>query len=141
MGYKIKLDTNGSRPDVVKAMLSGGLVDFVAVDYKAPFRMYGDICMHSADGVGETFGLLAESGVPYEIRVTAIPQIGEEELAEMAGSLPRLERFVLQPYRPVEGGGLHAVQGTGQRPYTPGELKQLAESVRHLQPNVAVRGI
>ncbi|MDR1136159.1 MAG: anaerobic ribonucleoside-triphosphate reductase activating protein [Clostridiales Family XIII bacterium] len=146
MDYKIKLDTNGSRPDVVRAMIDGGLVDFVAADYKAPFRMYDEICGCGADGVSETFELLADSGTPFEIRITMIPQITERKLAEMAESLPRLERFVLQLYRPVtEDGELRLIKEddieSGGRPYTPAELQQLAESVRYAQPNVSVRGV
>jgi pyruvate formate lyase activating enzyme len=148
MGYKVKLDTNGSRPETVASLLDGGLLDFVAVDYKAPFRMYGEVgggpAAHEAAGrVLETFGLLRDAGVPYEIRVTMIPEITEKALAEMAESLPRLERFALQLYRPTgDDGRLRPVgdeeAGRGQ-PYTPTDLERLAKGIRYAQPNVTVR--
>jgi pyruvate formate lyase activating enzyme len=147
LGYPVKLDTNGSRPDVLRAMLSGGTVDFVAVDYKAPFRMYDEICgagSRGGAGVSETFDLLRDSGVAYEVRITMIPHITEKKLVEMAESLPRLSRFVLQLYRPAApDGALRLVDANAPPdvgvPYTPGELHELATVVRYAQPNVSVR--
>jgi pyruvate formate lyase activating enzyme len=148
LGYRVKLDTNGSRPNVLRAMLSDESIDFVAVDYKAPLAMYDEICGKGAlggEGLCETFDLLRDSGVAYEVRVTMIPQITGKKLAEMAESLPRLERFVLQLYRPVfkiKDGTLRLVDANtpdAGRPYTTGELHDLAVAVRYAQPNVSVR--
>jgi pyruvate formate lyase activating enzyme len=148
LGYRIKLDTNGSRPKALRAMLDDGLIDFVAVDYKAPLSMYDAICGAGASGgagICETFDLLRSSGVAYEVRVTMIPQITEKKLAEMAESLPRLDRFILQLYRPVlvkADGRFRLMNSKAQdagRPYTPGELHEMAVAVRYAQPNVSVR--
>ncbi|MDR2088860.1 MAG: anaerobic ribonucleoside-triphosphate reductase activating protein [Clostridiales Family XIII bacterium] len=148
LGYRVKLDTNGSRPAVLRTLLNDGLVDFAAVDYKAPLSMYDAICGEGAlggAGLFETFGMLRDSGIAYEARVTMIPQITEKKLAEMAESLPRLERFVLQLYRPVfagENGRLRILEADAPdagRPYVPGELHDLAVAVRYAQPNVSVR--
>jgi pyruvate formate lyase activating enzyme len=146
LGYTVKLDTNGSRPKTLRAMLNGGAVDFVALDYKAPLYMYDTVCgagaMNGA-GLRETFDLLRDSGVAYEVRVTMIPHITAKKLAEMAESLPRLSRFVLQLYRPVAPDGtLRLVDANAQNagvPYTPGELHEMAMAVRYAQPNVSVR--
>ncbi|MDR2132375.1 MAG: anaerobic ribonucleoside-triphosphate reductase activating protein [Clostridiales Family XIII bacterium] len=145
LGYRVKLDTNGSRPAVLRTMLSDKLLDFVAVDYKAPLSMYDAICGAGAlggEGLFETFELLRNSDVEYEVRVTMIPQITEKKLAEMAESLPRLKRFVLQLYRPVfvkENGKFRIMAPDAGRPYMPGELHDLAVAVRYAQPNVSVR--
>jgi pyruvate formate lyase activating enzyme len=144
LGYRVKLDTNGSRPEVLRAMLADGSVDFVAMDYKAPLYMYDGICGAGAlggAGFRESLDLLRGGGVDYEIRVTMIPQITVKKLTEMAESLPRLDRFVLQLYRPVaEDGALRVVDtGAAGAPYTPGELHELATAVRYAQPNVSVR--
>jgi pyruvate formate lyase activating enzyme len=147
LGYLVKLDTNGSRPDVLRAMMAGGAVDFVAVDYKAPLRMYDSICgtgSGGGEGLFETLDLLWSGGVAYEVRVTMIPHITEKKLVEMAESLPRLSRFVLQLYRPTAPDGtLRLVDASTPPdagvPYTPGELHELATIVRYAQPNVSVR--
>jgi pyruvate formate lyase activating enzyme len=147
LGYLVKLDTNGSRPEALRAMLAGGAVDFVAVDYKAPLYMYDEVCGTGAcggAGVSATLDLLRESGAAYEVRVTMIPHITEKKLVEMAESLPRLSRFVLQLYRPAAPDGtLRLVDADAPPdagvPYTPGELHELATAVRYAQPNVSVR--
>jgi pyruvate formate lyase activating enzyme len=148
LGYRVKLDTNGSRPNALRVLLRDDLIDFVALDYKAPLSMYDAICGAGAAGgagLDETFALLRDSGVAYEVRVTMIPQITEKKLAEMAESLPRLDRFVLQRYRPVsvKADGrfrlLDAKATDAGRTYTPGELHDLATAVRYAQPNVSVR--
>jgi pyruvate formate lyase activating enzyme len=116
------------------------------VDYKAPFSMYDEVCGSGAkggEGVRESLRLLEESDVDYEVRVTMIPQITEKKLAGMAESLPRLGRFVLQLYRPVNDEGelklVEADDAAAGGPYTPAELRRLALAVRYAQPNVSVR--
>jgi pyruvate formate lyase activating enzyme len=139
LGYGVKLDTNGSRPDALRAMLEEGLVDYVAADYKAPLSMYEDICGAGPEGVMESFEILQRSGVNYEIRVTMAPMITEKKLLEMAASLPKLDRFVLQLYRPAGELGAPRLVDEYGAPYTPAELHGLAEAARRSQPNVTVR--
>ncbi|MBC7092690.1 anaerobic ribonucleoside-triphosphate reductase activating protein [Candidatus Bipolaricaulota bacterium] len=84
LGLAVKLDTNGSRPEVVAAALGAGLADFVAVDYKVPARMYG---MVSSDGLAaagpvlETVRavLLVRKGL---VRTTAVPGVHDEKILE-----------------------------------------------------------
>ena len=90
LGYDVKLDTNGSNPGVVDGLLSGGLVDYVAMDYKAPLARYPEICGAQADGFLETLGLLRASDAEWELRTTMIPQIGRDELRGMAEAVGRL---------------------------------------------------
>ena len=75
LGYKTKLDTNGSRPEVLRALIADGLVDYVAMDYKAPLEGYPSLCGANSAGVPESLALLRGSGVPYELRTTLVPQI------------------------------------------------------------------
>ena len=92
LGYKVKLDTNGSSPDVVGKILGSGLADYFAVDYKAPAVRYGEICGGAADAadVLETIRLLKDRGADFEARTTVIPQLGEVDLIQMARELPEV---------------------------------------------------
>lgn len=130
-GYDVKLDTNGSNPNVVRALLESKLVDYVAVDYKAPLARYREICGANADGVMETVELLRQSDVEWELRTTMIPQLSEEELKEMAAAVPALPLYALQLYRPV---GVEKL-----RVYTPQDVVRIAEEIKTSQPNVIVR--
>lgn len=131
LGYDVKIDTNGSNPAVVRDLLARGLVDYVAMDYKAPFARYPEICGAAASGVEETLGVLADAKVEWELRTTVIPQLSEEELRRMAKAVPRLPLYALQLYRPV---GVEKL-----RVYTPQDITRLAEGVREIQPNTIAR--
>ena len=141
MGYRIKLDTNGSRPEMVGRLLREGLLDYVAMDYKAPFSMYPRIAGTNANGVLETLGLLqgaAQAGLMYELRTTAIPELSPDVLLRMARELPPLPRYALQLYRPADDGQ-RKDDAFIYEVYTPVKLRETAEKIRWIQPNVIVR--
>jgi len=130
LGYDVKLDTNGSRPEVLRQLLEERLVQYVAIDYKAPFERYTEICGCSAQGVRECIHLLRNADAEWEMRTTMIPEVGEEDLLRMADAIPALPRYALQLYRPVDGS---------QARYTPLQIRELGEKVRFAQPNVEAR--
>lgn len=136
LGYKTKLDTNGSRPEVLRALIADGLLDYVAMDYKAPLEGYSPLCNADSAGVPESLALLRGSGVPYELRTTLVPQITEAKLRRMAAAVPADASWFLQLYRPQPGD---EAQLCGLAPYTPGEIEALAETLRRVRPNVKAR--
>jgi pyruvate formate lyase activating enzyme len=137
LGYLAKLDTNGSRPDVVENVLASGLCDYFAVDYKAPQKRYAEICGRGADAgkVLATIGLLLRASAEFEVRTTVIPQLSLADLLTMAAELPRLPRYVLNRYRKPETYLPEDEQRINQTPYTPKQVEALAEKVRAVQPN------
>ena len=101
LGYAVKLDTNGSRPEVLAPLLEAGLVDRVALDLKAPPARYGELVGRAVDAapVLETLRLLGRSGVPHEVRTTVVPSLlDEQDLQAMARLLPPGTTWVLQPF-------------------------------------------
>ena len=72
LGYKTKLDTNGSRPEMLQVLLCQKLVDFVAMDLKAPFEKYSLITGVDTNAalIRQSMKLLEEGAVPYEFRTT-----------------------------------------------------------------------
>jgi len=137
LGYTAKLDTNGSNPGIVEELLSKELLDYVALDYKAPFEMYPELCGLSADGMRATAKLLLENSVDWEMRTTLIPLISPEKLREMAQAVPKLPKYVLQQYDPQPGDMRYTKT---LMPYSTGEIRQMAEDIRGEQPNVTVLG-
>jgi pyruvate formate lyase activating enzyme len=75
LGFRVKLDTNGSRPNTLKSLLDERLVDYVAMDVKAPLGRYREIARAQIDPsvIRESVGLLMRSGVEYEFRTTVPP--------------------------------------------------------------------
>ena len=138
MGYKVKLDTNGSLPHVVRQILNAGLCDYFAVDYKAPCSRYREICgpQADADKVLETIRMLHESAVRFEVRTTIIPQLREQDLIHLAQELPPLPKYVLNKYRqPQKYLPCHR-DLVNQTPYTPAQMDSITGLIRPFQPNV-----
>lgn len=138
LGFKLKLDTNGSSPSVVYQLLQTGLFDFYAVDYKAPAQRYPEICggLANADPVLRTIDLLLNATVPFEVRTTMIPQLYETDLIAMAKELPVLPRYVLNPYRKPENFLPCDAARVEEAAYTKGQIESLVKKIQPFQPNV-----
>ena len=121
LGYAVKLDTNGYRPEVLGALLREGLLDYVAMDLKNGPEAYAQTVGLPAvnlDRVGESIGLLLDSGVEFELRTTVVkPLHSGESLTSMADWLLEatrgrgVPRLFVQPFvdrDTVPIGGLSA---------------------------------
>jgi len=101
LGLLVKLDTNGTRPDVLEALLTRGLLDFVAMDVKAPFEKY-PVLTGAAPCIREvqaSIGLIAGSGLEHEFRTTFVRSLlTAEDLEEIRRSLPPGSRHRVQDF-------------------------------------------
>ncbi len=103
IGYRIKVDTNGSRPDVLELLISGGLVDFIAMDVKAPARSYDRLTGVNApiDEITRSIDLLSCCGIEHEFRTTHVSSLlSDDELDGVAGMIPDGSTFRLQTFNP-----------------------------------------
>jgi len=76
MGFKIKLDTNGSNPEMIKALIDLGLLDFIALDYKAPKQKFLKITKNKHyDQFLMSLKFLIKSKHPFEVRTTVCPDL------------------------------------------------------------------
>ncbi len=90
MGFLIKLDTNGARPDVLRKVLAKKLADYVAMDIKAAPERYGeavDIADFDFSEVKESIRILEEDCIPHEFRTTVTQELHSEEDFEKILSL------------------------------------------------------
>ena len=86
LGFATKLDTNGSRPEVLKALVEEGLIDYVAMDVKNSFGAYPATtgCAPDMAAVEESLRYLLQDHVAYELRTTIVAELhSEESIAEM----------------------------------------------------------
>lgn len=105
MGFKVKLDTNGSRPDVVKSLLEAGMLDHVAMDVKAPLDEFSYTRAAGRPGflqpVLESLELLKTSVVSYTLRTTAVPGLhSEKDILLLAEQLQNAPEWSLQNFNP-----------------------------------------
>jgi len=99
MEYPIKLDTNGSRPQIVQRLIQAGLVDYIAMDVKtAPANYAAFICAQCcAESILASIGIVMASGLPYEFRTTCVkPIVTGPIIEEISRIIEGASRYVLQ---------------------------------------------
>ncbi len=139
LGFPVKLDTNGSRPQVLKALVRAGLVDYVAMDIKGSPACYSLAC--GAEGqvqnVTESAAFLMQAPVDYEFRTTvAAPLLTEADITAIGQWLQGAKRYYLQQF--VDSGDL---VGQGLRAYGPQEMEGLRQAVLPYIPAAQLRGV
>lgn len=138
-GYLIKVDTNGSRPDVLATLYEAGLVDYLAMDIKGPLEKYSFITksnIHLA-AVCKSIELIMASGVGYEFRTTAVKSLLQtEDFTRIAALIKPARRFVLQSFVPSK-----ALEGQylSETPFTRSELEEIGLSMQKDLPCVLVQ--
>jgi pyruvate formate lyase activating enzyme len=139
MGYAVKLDTNGYRPAVLKALVEAGLVDYVAMDIKNSLACYGEtVGIRSFDTapIEESMSYLMEDHVPFEFRTTLVRGLHTpESIRAMGERAAGQERFFLQTFK--DSGDL-ICDGLGG--FTPEETAHLLAILRENVPNAQIRG-
>lgn len=95
LGYKVKLDTNGALPEVIEKLLKKNLLDYVAMDVKAPLdeSYAGAIGLREYDSsvIIESIKILLKSKIPFELRTTIVPGIHNKKvLTKMARQLKKV---------------------------------------------------
>ena len=139
LGFAVKLDTNGTFPDRLAALLEAGLVDYVAMDIKNCLPKYpATVGLREFDTtpIQESVKLLGRGRVDYEFRTTVMrPYHTPTDIESIARWLEGAPRYYLQTF--VDSGNLI---GEGMIPFTPDEMQGLAELVRPYFGTVEVRG-
>ena len=103
LGYFIKLDTNGSKPDVVKAAIEQKLVDYIAMDLKAPFEKYSLVTGVEFEqrALQESMDIIRQSGLLYEFRTTYDKEVLTDDDIEKLRTLTQHDHYRVQECLPV----------------------------------------
>ncbi len=103
LGYLIKLDTNGSNPGMIKKLIDDNLLDYIAMDIKSSFGKYdkaAGINVNLQD-IKESIGIIKNSGLDYEFRMTVVPSLHEkEDVIQVAEEIGPAKKFFLQSFLP-----------------------------------------
>lgn len=130
-GYLVKLDTNGTNPRMLREAIGRGLVDYVAMDVKAPLAGYLRTVARPVDvsAIRESIGILLSSPVEYEFRTTVVKSLlSPEDLEEIGREIRGAKRYFLQRFVPTKilnpqfrrkttygDGEMEAIRGTLSR--------------------------
>ena len=141
LGFSIKLDTNGSFPEMLESIVKAGLVDRVAMDIKnCPEKYAETIGLKDFDiaPVERSKSFLMECGIDYEFRTTVVKGIHtEESLLGAAEWIAGAKEYYLQQFK--DSGDVIAIDGLSA--YDEKEMHALADAVARFVPAVKVRGV
>ncbi len=143
LGLKVKLDTNGSFPYPLKRAIAQKLVDFVAMDIKAPLNegRYSQAVgrpLPTLSTIRRSIRLLLESGVEYEFRITMVPGlVNPEDMPAIGTALKGANTVVLQQFVP-ENARTKMYQE--KKPYTQEEIEAMGKELSPFIKEVKIRG-
>ena len=111
MGYKVKLDTNGTNFKVLEKAIELNLVDYVAMDIKAPLEKYSKITCTENDleSINESIDLLLENNVDYEFRTTFSPDLNIEDIEAICKRIKGAKAYSIQKYNTVDYNKINMV--------------------------------
>lgn len=136
-GYPVKLDTNGTLPDKLEEIFKENLVDYVAMDIKAPYTKYGLVTpIEDTRGVQKSVKLIAQSGVDYEFRTTFAPNLTAEDIGDVAKSIKGAKKYCIQQFK--KSGGMRAK--IAPDPHGIAEIMRAEALAKKYINNVIVRG-
>lgn len=105
LGYLVKLDTNGSNPEMLKSLVKEKLIDYVAMDVKAPLTKYEKACGVAVDveKIKQSVEFLKQGEIPYEFRTTVVKELHTgEDILEIGRYLRGASKYFLQSYEESE---------------------------------------
>ncbi len=143
MNLLIKLDTNGTNPEMIEELINHGLVDYIAMDIKANLNSLNYAkaagCSVDLNAISKSIGILLNSKIECEFRTTMVPTLVEcKDIVSIAQAIGGAKKYVLQQFDPkdIMDDNLSSV-----KPYPPEDLKQAACLAREFVKNCSVRGI
>lgn len=137
----VKVDTNGSFPDRLEELIRRKLVDYVAMDVKAPLRRYAHVvrALVSEEDIQRSIEIVRSAGLPYMFRTTVVPGlVGEEDLLEIAGWIKGAKIFQIQQFstrNPIDRN-YRLLQ-----PFSSEEIQRMADRIRPYFGEVRVEGV
>lgn len=144
LGIGVKVDTNGSMPEMLEALIMEGLVDFISMDIKAslepgPYRVAsGNNEPDLLRRIWESIKIIKGSSIEREFRTTVVPMMhGPSDIAVIAESIGEKEKYILQNFSPKE---TLDPRYSSLRPFTEDDMESMLEEARKFIPGTFARG-
>ncbi|MCX6565973.1 MAG: anaerobic ribonucleoside-triphosphate reductase activating protein [Candidatus Aminicenantes bacterium] len=137
----VKIDTNGSQPGRLEKMIASGLVDWIAMDVKAPLERYPEVVRAPVDpaAIARSTEIVRTSGLRHIFRTTVVPGlVGEDDVRKIGEWLNGAPLYRIQSFSPIRtlDPSFQAIQ-----PFSSDELKRMAAAARPYFGDVQIEGI
>lgn len=102
LGYLVKLDTNGSFPEILESLIKNKTIDYIAMDVKAPEDKYNEVIGSKVqlDKIKRSVKIIKESGLPYEFRTTVAPILDKNDIEGIGKIIKGAGKWFLQQFKP-----------------------------------------
>jgi len=137
LGLKVKIDTNGSNPRVVRELLDREILDYIAMDFKAPLPKYKAIARVNINPntILETARTIMDHSTPYEFRTTVARELlSLDDLVEIARTLEGARMYVVQKVRSIK-----TLDNIPFTPYSDDELEGIKDVILQYVDSFIVR--
>lgn len=138
LGYKVKLDTNGTNPAMLKKLLEANSLDYIAMDIKTDMNHYNVMtgCITDVDAIQESIELIKSTNIEYEFRTTVIEEHHSETIFKNIGRmLKHATNYSLQYYEESE----HVIAPVFTTP-TDEQMFDYAKILSEYVDNVVIKG-
>ena len=140
LGYKIKLDTNGYRPEIISDLLDKNLLDYIAMDLKAGYSNYSKVCgvdnFHMTI-INKSISIIEHSGINYEFRTTVVKEFrSEQDFQEISKMISSKSPYYIQSFKDSDN-----VLTSGLSSCDTDTLNFYLSLVKKNIPNSSLRGI
>jgi len=145
LDFLVKVDTNGTNPVMIKELINRKLVDYVAVDIKAPLTKeeYSKVCGVNTENLLEkiekTINLLLKDEVEYEFRTTTVPGLHDKQgIEEICQRIRGCRKYAIQNYK----GDVETIDPKfkNSKPFAEKEMKAFLTTAKKIIPNTMLRG-
>ena len=130
MGFAVKLDTNGTNPDEIEKLLNDNLLDYIAMDIKAPIEKYENIVCRNIkqENILRSIYLIINCKINYEFRTTVIKsQLSPNDFEKIGQMINGAKRYYMQKFVPSEILDHNLIN---EQTYTDNEFKTICENLK-----------
>ncbi len=139
MGFLVKLDTNGTNPEIIMELIGQQLIDYIAMDVKAPLPRYHEVAGVIVDmrRIEKSIDIIKHSDIFYEFRTTVHQEILQEhDLIEIAQTIYNAKRYCIQNFR---RSGPLLDDKKNYTPFTHKELNKIKQTLENYVQEVIIK--
>jgi len=137
--FIIKLDTNGTNPEMLKYLLENKLIDYIAMDIKAPLKKYECVtkCTVNIENIKKSIKIIINSNINYEFRTTAYKKLlNINDFNAISNDIKGANKYIIQNFRDSD----YVLDGKGIfNSFKKDELNNIKNSIKDNLQNVSVR--
>lgn len=137
LGFKVKLDTNGTSVETVKRLVDANLLDYIAMDVKAPLDQYNKVTyVPDIEELKRAISYIQTCGVDYEFRTTFLPNLTKDDIMQILETVKGCKNYSLQAYVKPS-----FITNDKMKNHLNEEFYELQEMGKHLVQNFVVKNL